>query len=400
MTEQELMQKIKDAVEDVVGSITDVQVKQIEDAVIKKFAELQSNWKPVGSDNTDTEEPKFKSIGEQLQAVYKSGLPGNDMDVRLKAASGMNETIGAEGGFLLQPTFSTELIRNATETGVVYKKCRKIPISGNSNSLVLYGVDETSRINGSRWGGIQIYFSDEAGTVTATKPKWRQMNLKLKKMMGICYATDELLQDTSALSAWISQAFTDEMSFKMDDQVIRGTGAGQSLGILNSPAFVSQAKETNQVAATVVFENILNMWNRMPARNRMKAEWYINQDVETQLYQMYLAAGTGGIPVYLPPGGVSNAQYSTLMGRPVIPIEQCEALGTVGDIILADMSEYLIIDKNGMAADTSVHVRFLYDEQTFRFTYRMDGQPLWHAALTAYKGFTSRSPYVGLATRS
>jgi len=82
-----------------------------------------------------------------------------------------------------------------------------------------------------------------------------------------------------------------------------------------------------------------------------------------------------------------------------VPLEQCSAAGEVGDIILADMSQYLLIDKGGINAASSIHVRFLYDENVYRFIYRVDGQPIWNKPLQAYKGSASVSPFVALASR-
>jgi hypothetical protein len=59
-----------------------------------------------------------------------------------------------------------------------------------------------------------------------------------------------------------------------------------------------------------------------------------------------------------------------------------------------------MIEKGNVDAQVSMHVRFLYDEQVFRFVYRADGEPSWNSALTPYKGTTTYSPFVALATRS
>jgi hypothetical protein len=53
-----------------------------------------------------------------------------------------------------------------------------------------------------------------------------------------------------------------------------------------------------------------------------------------------------------------------------------------------------------MQRAVSVHVRFLYDEQVFKFTYRVDGQPIWSSALTPFKGSNTLSPFVALQTRA
>jgi HK97 family phage major capsid protein len=171
------------------------------------------------------------------------------------------------------------------------------------------------------------------------------------------------------------------------------------MGIMKAPCLVTVPKDNGQAAATVSLNNILTMWARMWIRSRKNAVWFINQDVEPQIYQLSQTVGTGGLPMFLPAGGLSAAPYSTLFGRPIIPIEYASTLGTPGDIILADFSQYVLADKRGVQAATSMHVRFLTDEMTFRFTYRVDGEPLWNVPLTPFKGANSKSPFVALAQR-
>ena len=140
------------------------------------------------------------------------------------------------------------------------------------------------------------------------------------------------------------------------------------------------------------------MWKQFYAPSRNNAVWLINQVEEAELYGMTL---TDYVPVYMPAGGLSGKPFGTLMGKPVIPIEQTsDDVGTTGDIMLADLSQYLMIEKGGLQTASSLHVRFLYDEQVFRFIYRADGQPMWEAPLTPYKGSNTLSPFVTLATRS
>jgi HK97 family phage major capsid protein len=203
------------------------------------------------------------------------------------------------------------------------------------------------------------------------------------------------------LDSLLTQMFAREFAFKIDDEIIRGLGAGQPLGILACPALVTIAKEAGQPADTIQFENIQKMWAAIPATNRSNAVWFINQEVETQLDAMSLGIGAAGVPVYLPPGGISETPYSRLKGRPVIPIETCSALGDVGDIILADMSQYLYgEDSSGVEGATSIHLRFDYGEVAMRWTLFNDGQPWWPAALTPYKGAQNLSPFVTLAERA
>lgn len=343
------------------------------------------------------EEKRFSSFGEQLLAAYRAAAPGGKIDERLttRAASGLNETNPSDGGFLVQQDFVTELLKRTYETGILASRAKKIPISTNANGMKINAVDEESRANGSRWGGVQTYWEGEAEELTGSKPKFRQLELSLKKLTGLCYATDELLQDAAALESVIRQAFAEEFGFKIDDAILDGSGEGEPLGILKSGAIVKVDKEKDQTDIITV-ENLIKMWNRLWARSRGNAVWYINQELEPYLYTLKL----GDKPVYIPAGGLSEKPYGTLFGRPVIPLEQCNAAGEVGDIILADIGQYLLIDKGGVKAASSIHVRFLYDENVFRFIYRVDGKPIWNKPLTPYKGSASVSPFVALAKRN
>lgn len=341
-------------------------------------------------------EKGFRSLGEQLMAVYNAAVPGGKIDERLstRAASGLNETNPSDGGFLVQKDFVSELLKKTFETGILAPKVRKIPISTNSNGLKINAVEDDNRTNGNRFGGVQTYWTDEAEKFAESKPKFRQIDLSLKKLTGLCYATDELLQDAAALEAVIRQAFQEEFAFKIDDAILHGNGAGQPLGILKSNAVVKQELEIGQTAK-ITAENIVKMWARLWSRSKGAAEWYINQELEPHLYTLKI----GDTPVYVPPGGMSASPYGKLLGRPVVPLEQCPAAGDVGDITLADFSQYLLIDKGGINAASSIHVRFLYDEAVFRFVYRVDGQPIWNKPITPYKGSNTLSPFVTLAAR-
>jgi HK97 family phage major capsid protein len=142
------------------------------------------------------------------------------------------------------------------------------------------------------------------------------------------------------------------------------------------------------------------MWSRLWAPCRANAVWLLNQDVEPQLHTMTLGGTNANLPTYLPPGGLSGKMYATLIGRPVLPVEWCATLGTVGDIILADLRHYVTITRGMIESAMSIHLRFDYDESSFRFIFRVDGQPWWASALTPYKGSSTQSCFVTLETRS
>lgn len=347
------------------------------------------------------DDKKWKAgLGEFLQAVANAYKPNGQIDNRLliKDASGMSIGAGADGGFMLDADLIEELQTGMMSEAQIAPLIRMIPLGPNSNSLKTWGVDETSRADGSRWGGVQAYWAAEAATVTASKPKWRKLEIELEKLMALCYATDELLQDATALRAIVSQAYAEEMAYKLDDAIFNGNGIGQPIGILTGSSLISITKETGQANDTVVHENIQKMWNRMVARSRKNAVWYINQEIEPQLENMVQAIGTAGA---ISPLAKEFIERRTLYNRPVIAHESCAKIGDAGDIVLADPKQYIGIDKENVQATESIHVRFLYDESCFRFIYRFNGAPYRNSAITPAKGSSgyTLSSFVTLGAR-
>ena len=341
----------------------------------------------------------FASLGDQLQAIA-GHYSGRGTDPRLlAAATGGSATVGGDGGFLIQKEYSTDLMKDGFDEGILARQCSSQEVGANADSLEVAYVEETSRATGSRWGGVQVYRAAEADTVTASKPKLGKWELRLEDMMGLAYMTERLLQDAGAMQGVFQEAFTTEFGFKLDDEIFRGNGVGQCLGVLNAPATVSQAKESGQLADTVVAENIINMWSRVHPRSRARGSWYYNAELDPQLLTMQIGTGTSAQLVWMRPTGISEAPYGSIYGRPAIPLEYASAKGDVGDICFLDLTQYKLITKGGINQEESIHVRFVNNERAFRWVARVNGMPKLKSALTPYKGAATLSSFVTLAAR-
>ena len=360
----------------------------------------EKRYKRADGTYIDTRE-SFPTFGDQLLAVARHAQDGYT-DPRLiltqkRVASGLNESVPHEGGWLVDQEFVSTILEKVYTVGEIARRVARQPIGANKNGLKINAIDETSRKDGYRLGGVQAYWKCEAAEKEKSKPKFRQMQLDLNKLIALVYATDELLDDAVALEGLIKRAMPQEITFKMEDSFIWGTGGGMPWGIMECGSMIAVPRA---VASSIRFADILNMWSRLYGYSRKSAVWLINQSIEPSLYGMCFTCGTySSGPVYLPNGTIAGQMYSTLFGRPVIPIEYCEVLGTAGDIILADFNEYIAIDKGGIEQASSIHVRFIYDEQVFRFVYRVDGQCAWNQPLEPYKGTAasnSQSPFVSL----
>jgi len=347
----------------------------------------------------------FKGFGHFCYDIYKAGKAEVSEPlaryVKAAKAAGMNEAVDSEGGYLVPTEHSTMLLEKSLEDSIVRPRAQVVPMG--SSSIKIDAVKDANRTS-TLFGGVRIYRTPEGGKKESSKPALSQVQLNLNKLTGLCYVTDELLQDSpQSIEALVNRLFPEAMRYKQDTEYLTSNGAGCPLGALNAanPSILAITKEAGQGADTIVVENVLKMYARCYGKNN--AVWVANHDAFVQLATMVLKVGTGGVPVWLPGNntGIAGAPQGTLLGRPLILSELVPTVGDQGDLSLCDFSQYLIGERAGEGLQTasSIHLRFDYDETAFRFTFRNDGQPWWLSTLTPVNGATM-SPFVVIEARA
>ena len=348
----------------------------------------------------------FTSFGEFLMSVRAATVqPHIPMDPRLHqrgTPAGSSERVPSDGGFLVGTEFSQRLIERVYSTGEILSRCMEVPIGPGSNGFAFPQFNETSRANGSRMGGVQCYWEDEADTATGSRPTFAEGQLKARKIIGLVYLTEELFRDVNALDVFGTAAFSKEMGFTLENAIINGDGAYRPLGVLNSTALLPVAAVGGQTAGTIVAQNVVDAYARCWAPSRKTAVWLVNPEAEKQLMTLTLLVGTGGgstIPLYHPTEDRANNPFASMLGCPVIPAEYSPVAGTVGDLMLCDFSRYIVAMKESMQTAVSIHIRFLSDEYAFRFELRVDGQPIDRGPITPLNGTATTSSFVAIAAR-
>ncbi len=350
----------------------------------------------VSTEDNGAKTHGFNAFGEFLGAIVNAGRQGGSVDPRLnyKGAAPStygNENVGQDGGFLVPIEYATEIARHSLEDDSLLARCDDTPVSGNS---MTFPSDETTP-----WGtdGVRMYWDGEADTATPTKPKIKPNTMRLSKLMGLIPLTDELIEDVAALPVYVEEKAASGIRYKCNDALLNGTGAGMPAGLLNAAALVTVTKESGQAAATFKAENAAKMFARMPAEYLGGAVWVINQDVLPQLLTMTI----GNQPIWTPPNaGLKEAPGGMLLGKPIIPSQGCQTLGTKGDVFFANFKQYRTISKRGgVQIAQSMHLYFDAGLTAIRITFRLDGQPKFKQAISPAKGSNSLSPYVVIENR-
>jgi len=345
---------------------------------------------------------QFKSFSEFLRFGMRNPEAFAERYGKAKSnvlkSFGLNTYEGEAGASLVLPEFAPEIIEREY-TNDIWRRTNNFTVAGNTMNFPK--VAGASREAGKREGGLLGYWTGEENPITTSKPQFDGTTLRLKKLAIAVFVTEEMLDDNSyVLQQWVGRAVRREMDFMLGDAIFRGNGTTQPLGFLNAPGTISVAKLSGQANDSVLAENILEMWSRrvagQPTDNLV---WTVNQEVEAVLPKMVLGTGGNSALTYMPAGGLSGSPYATLMGKPVIPTEFNEGLGTRGDIALSDFNAMLSISKGGVVESVSSEVEFLRDLLCYKFTIRVDARPADAKPITPYKGTKTQSPFIVLADR-
>ena len=350
-------------------------------------------------------EAKSGGMGVFLHAVIQAGRQSRPdpyilgkQETRLlplKAAAGSDEQHGDSqiyGGFTVPVGFSGRLLMLEMEDDPT-RGFTPVPMAVPSVQIpARVDKNHTSSVS----GGLTVSWRPQTVAISSSRMVMEQIMLTANTLAGVAYVAEELLNDSAVSFAAILEAgFRDALIDAIIRARLSGTGAGEPLGILNSPALVSVAT-SGQTTGTLTSGNILGM--RQRAWRYSRAVWIANHDLYTVLAGVHVAGTNSDSFLFQPARGIDVPD--TLLGRPIIFSEYAQSLNTVGDIILATWSEYLVGNLQGIQTAESMHVRFENNERAFRFTLRQAGEPWWRTALTPVNSAETLSPFVALTTRT
>jgi HK97 family phage major capsid protein len=232
--------------------------------------------------------------------------------------------------------------------------------------------------------------------MTAQTPKMRLIQLHARKLGLLTAASNELISDGVGFEQQLGVAITKALEWFLDLAFLTGNGASKPLGIVEAPCTITVNKETGQPAATITYANVSKMFARLHPGSYANSVWVANSTAIPQLLQLSIPLGTSGS--HVPVMSESNGKF-TMLTRPVIFTEKAQSLGTKGDIMLADFSQFVVGMRAEFQLAKSAHIGFETDSSAYRGVIRVDGQPKLSAPITPLHGDTL-SPFVVLQTRA
>jgi HK97 family phage major capsid protein len=366
------------------------EAEKVQEVIDAKVQEIQKESKMTTEIKKETpsievtkdSSGEWKSMKEFLHAV-RNAEEKHIVDPRLvqKASAGLGEDANAIGGYLVQhPLWNQEIFSAYMKAAQVAPLCRQFVVEDYANGLKFKQIDESARSVTSQWGGIRFYNVDEGSDITDSKPTFTQVDVPIKQMGALYYLTQALVDDCPNIAPFVAGKVGQAFAWMIDNEILNAT-----LGICTAVVGHAGTRAVTVAGAFPTQAEYNAMYNSLNPGYREQAVWLMGTaayaNLMSQSTAIIAAGGTSGFPLFVKDTTVAPA--GTLFGRPIKVIEQATA-ATPGQIIFGAFDNYALLTKGTLTPQVamSLHVKFISNQQTYRFITRVGGCPLIPKTIT------------------
>jgi HK97 family phage major capsid protein len=311
-------------------------------------------------------------------------------DVERKTA--MSTQGGPTGGYLVPTEFHDKLMRLVSERSVVRPRATVLPMATREMEVPAIDVTTAPAAGDTAFlGGVVARWTEEATTLNETEPNLKQVKLTNYELSGYSKVSNTLLADAQAvgLDALLMQLFSRAIAWYEDYAFLRGNGVGKPLGVLSWAGLIGVDRSAANACALA---DVAGMYGRLlPGAGGPSVVWALHPTVLVKLLTM-----TGGDNVIFLGNDVRGTPRWQILGHDVLVSEKLPSLNTLGDILLMDLSHYLIGDRMQLEIAYSEHVAFLSNQSVWRFVSRVAGQPWLRDKVTLADATNTLGPFIGL----
>jgi HK97 family phage major capsid protein len=344
---------------------------------------------------TKPEEYPQHSIGGMVRAVYRAST--RDMraasdavkalrdvygsDPESPAAKALSTETGVSGGYTIGQQFLPTLMQVTGMAGDgLYERAMIIPSEGGE--LVVPALHQSGAYVAGQsqfFGGVTVTWgSDDAGT-TETEPKFDQIKLKTNAMKALVKIPNSLMQRSAvSIDAVITTLLGNAIGWSRNYALFQGTGSGQPLGIINSPAGIDYG------GSAIDFATISGMLNRIVPSRADNYVWYCHALRRSNINALQQTNNT--LVTFLP--DLRGKPGTQLLGLPVIYTDKLpyDSSDVSNSLVLTDPSSVLVSEYQGVQIAVSDQAYFGADQTGIRVILSLDAQPWLKAPVAIGSG--------------
>lgn len=280
----------------------------------------------------------------------------------------LSEGTDADGGYLVDPEFRGEVLRQLHHEGIMRPEVNVMPT--NKDSVQFNKEDGRPLVS---WGS-------ENTSISTTTAGLAQTTINVHRMNTRMYLSREVVADSDpSITDWIRSELVTAVRLEEDAVIIGGSGSGRPYGL-------SQLSLTTNVAgASLTFDDYVDLVFTLPVQYRTAGNAKFFMASET-LRDAYKLQDTQGMPIYL--RDLSGTGPGTLMGYPIVLHDNFPG----GTIYFGDLKRtYILLDRQSLAVETSTEAddTFAKHQVQIKITERIGGNAVRTEGLIKGTGYSS-----------
>lgn len=332
----------------------------------------------------------FRSVGDFMECVIR-GRSDRLRDLPIRESRDLSTGVPSAGGVLVPPQYRAELLRVDPAIPTIRGLARVFPPDAAAPDAETNWPALDHGGDRGRLAGVTAGWVAEGGLKFETQPVFASIKLTPRELAAFTELTDKILRNSN-VGQIVADLLRDALSDVQEAAFFNGDGAGKPLGIMQSPCRIQIPRTA---PGGIAWADVTAMLGRLPTgslRGRSTA-WIC---ASTSLPALLQLEDTAANALIKADSALRTGVPNTLYGLPIIYNERSPALGDVGDLILADLSYYLIADGSGpfLASDGGI-VNFKTNRTLLKAFFNVDGQALLSEPLQLPNGQTV-SPFVVL----
>jgi HK97 family phage major capsid protein len=256
----------------------------------------------------------------------------------------MTEITGSSGGFAVAPGYSDRIIDRGRTTQGPWSRCNIWEVSTREyNCPVVY---ETSRAAGSRYGGVNSQWGlSEIKMPSPADGMLANIQIVNERLLMLTQMSRDVFADSLSIGRWLNYVGIAEFRDAIENAMLNNGASGVGpVGVVNAPSTVvvpKGATTSNEISVI----NIQAMYSAIADGNTENMCWHAGRDTIDFINSLATMASGSQYPLleYSKAWSPGNPNpFPMLMGKPLFTSEFCQPLGTKGDLIAVDWSDYVL----------------------------------------------------------
>jgi HK97 family phage major capsid protein len=325
----------------------------------------------LGSRDAD----ECRNAHEELCRPWEEGGYGSSRN--------MAEGAGSTGGYATPVVYESMFFEVAAEEEIIVPAADVKPLAARQVEYTALNQFTAPVLGQSAWyGGVQVYRKGEKVQRTETDFALKKIQMLAQDLTALTELSRDLIYDASGMDAYAIRMIGGAIGWREDWESFQGNGAGQFLGVTNSPAMLLVDRNTND---EILYQDVFTMKTRF-AQNPMSPCWVCHPYT---LYQLETMQDPSGRFIFIPystivatpgvgavaAGGLAYRPSGVFLGWQLYASEKAPVLGDACDLMLIDRKKYWVGRRSGLEIGLSEHFLFDTDQIAIRAKIRNDGKP-------------------------